>query len=111
MVLKARVINKFRDKLNNLNVCHVGDIIEVSEDRFNSLRNSTLGKFVEKVEELEQNETEAEELKEDSEEEKVALYDLNKKELIDYSSEYNLDLDMKMTKEEMIEEIKKAESK
>ncbi len=98
--MKARVINKFKDKLNNLQVREVGDIIEVSEDRFEKLRNSPLGRFVEKTG-----------VKEEAIEEKVILNDLNKRELIDYSSKYKLELDMRMTKEEIIEEIKKVESK
>lgn len=96
--MKAKVIKKFKDKLSDFKIREVGEIIEVNNERYDELIKSPLGVFVEVINEEEGGQ-------------ETDLENLTKKELVDHGSNLKLKLDMKMTKEEMIEEIKKVVTK
>lgn len=86
--IRVKVIKKFRDKLDNYKIKKTGEIIEVTRERYKELSTSPLGVFVEKLEKVVDVE--------------VDLGVMTKKELVEYANIKGIELDMKMTKKEMI---------
>jgi len=83
--LNVKVLRKFRDKYTK-EVYEKGDIIEVTNERYEEINSTAHGVLVEKIQE-------------------VDFESMTKKELVEYAKEKGIDLDMKMTKAEMIKEL------
>lgn len=84
--MKAKVIKKFIDKYTK-EVYEIGQIIEVANERYEEINSTAHGILIEKVED------------------DIDLSNMTKKELVEYAKEKGIELDMKMTKAEMIEEL------
>ena len=83
--MNVKVLRKFRDKYTK-EVYEKGDIIEVTNERYEEINSTAHGVLVEKIQE-------------------VDFDSMTKKELVEYAKEKGIDLDMKMTKAEMIKEL------
>lgn len=83
--MKARVLRRFKDKYTK-KIYEKGDIIEVDNERYEEINSTAHGILVEKLDEID-------------------LGSMTKKELVEYAKEKGIELDMKMTKAEMIEEL------
>lgn len=83
--MNVKVLRKFRDKYTK-EVYEKGDIIEVTNERYEEINSTAHGVLVEKIQE-------------------VDFESMTKKELVEYAKEKGIDLDMKMTKAEMIKEL------
>lgn len=88
-MLKVKVVKRFRDKLDNMKIKEVGEVIEVSKERYKELVTSPFGVFVEEL----------------AKDEIIDLDNMTKKELIKYAKTKDISLDTKMTKKEMIKEL------
>ena len=84
--MKARVLRRFKDKYTK-KIYEKGDIIEVNNERYEEINSTAHGILIEKVED------------------DIDLSNMTKKELVEYAKEKGIELDMKMTKAEMIEEL------
>lgn len=89
--MKAKVIRRFIDKYTK-NLHEIGDVLEINDERFAELSGEPPNNFVK-------------EIKEDKPT-KEHLESMAKKELVDFASKQNIELNMRMTKDEMIKEIK-----
>lgn len=83
--LKARVLRRFRDKYTKKNY-EKGDIIEVDNERYEEINSTAHGILVEKLDEID-------------------LGSMTKKELVEYAKNKGIELDMRMTKAEMLKEL------
>jgi len=84
--MRAKVITKFQDK-NTKALHEVGDTIEITDERFEEINSASYRVFVEAVDE-------------------VDFDSMTKKEIVNYAEEKDIDLNMNMTKKEMIESLK-----
>lgn len=84
--MKVKVLQKFRD--NKLKCIHnEDDVIEISKERYEEL-NSVSPDLVEAIEE-----------------ESVNFDSMTKKEIVKFAEDKGIDLNMRMTKKEMVEEL------
>lgn len=84
--MKAKVIKKFIDKYTK-EVYEIGQIIEVANERYEEINSTAHGILVEKVED------------------DIDLSNMTKKELVEYAKNKGIELDMRMTKAEMLKEL------
>lgn len=83
--MKVKVIKKFIDK-NTKEVYEIGQIIEVTNERYEEINSTAHGILVEKLDEID-------------------LGSMTKKELVEYAKNKGIELDMRMTKAEMLKEL------
>ena len=82
--MKVKVIRQFRDKYTK--VLHKKDsILEVDKGRFEEINSTPFGLLVEEI--------------------AIDYENMTKKELVELAKEKDIDLDMKMTRKEMIKEL------
>ncbi len=86
--MKVRVIKAFRDK-DTKSILKSGQVIEVTEERFSELTGPQ-GIFVE-------------EIKEEHQVDSSKFENMNKTEIIEYAKGLDVELNMEITKAEMIE--------
>lgn len=86
----VKVIKRFKDKYTK-EIKEVGQVMKITKERYEQLATSPSGVFVEKLEIVE--------------DEVVYLDDMTKKELVEYAKNKGIELDMRMTKAEMIKEL------
>lgn len=83
--MKVKVLSKFRDKYTK-EIYETGQIIDITHERYEEINSTAHGVLVEKIQ--------------------VVDFDsMTKKELVKYAKEKGIELDMKMTKAEMIKEL------
>lgn len=83
--MKVKVLRRFKDKYTK-QVYDKGRIIEVTNERYEEINSTAHGILVEKLDEID-------------------LGSMTKKELVEYAKNKGIELDMRMTKAEMIEEL------
>lgn len=83
--MKVRVLRRFRDKYTK-KLYKKGRIIEVTNERYEEINSTAHGILVEKLDEID-------------------LGSMTKKELVEYAKNKGIELDMRMTKAEMIKEL------
>ena len=83
--MKVKVLKKFRDKYTK-ELYTKGQIIDVTNERYEEINSTAHGVLVEKIQE-------------------VDFDSMTKKELVEYAKEKGIDLDISMTKKEMIKEL------
>jgi len=83
--MKVKVLRKFRDKYTK-EIYETGQIIDITHERYEEINSTAHGVLVEKIQE-------------------VDFDSMTKKELVEYAKEKGIELDMKMTKAEMIKEL------
>ena len=83
--MKVKVLRKFRDKYTK-QVYDKGQIIEVTNVRYKEINSTAYGILVEKLNEID-------------------VGNMTKKELVEYAKNKGIELDMRMTKAEMIKEL------
>ena len=83
--MKVKVLRNFRDKYTK-KLYKKGQIIDVTNERYEEINSTAHGVLVEKIQE-------------------VDFDSMTKKELVEYAKEKGIDLDMSMTKKEMIKEL------
>lgn len=82
--MKVRAIRSFIDKYSIKSISK-GKIIEITEERFSELTAGPRGVFVEEIKE------------------ELSFENLTKSELVEFGKKENIELSMKMNKNEMIE--------
>lgn len=89
--MKVKVISKFIDK--HTNTLHFeGEILEIEPKRVEEINSSLSYQFLESINESE---------------ETPSLSKLSKKELLELANQRSIDIDSKMTKLEIVKELKK----
>ena len=83
--MKVKVIKKFIDKYTK-EVYEIGQIIEVANERYEEINSTAHGILVEKLDEID-------------------LGSMTKKELIEHAKNKGIELDIRMTKAEMLKEL------
>ena len=83
--MRVKVLKRFKDKYTK-KIYEIGEIIEVTNERYEEINSTAHGVLVEKIQE-------------------VDFDSMTKKELVEYAKEKGIELDMKMTKAEMIKEL------
>jgi len=83
--MKVRVLRRFRDKYTK-KIYGIGEIIEVTNERYEEINSTAHGILVEKLDEID-------------------LGSMTKKELVEYAKNKGIELDMRMTKAEMLKEL------
>lgn len=83
--MRVKILRKFRDKYTK-EVYEKGDIIEVTNERYEEINSTAHGILVEKLDEID-------------------LGSMTKKELIEYAKNKGIELDMRMTKAEILKEL------
>lgn len=83
--MKVKVLRKFRDKYTK-QVYDKGQIIEVSNERYEEINSTAHGILVEKLDEID-------------------VRSMTKKELVEYAKNKGIELDMRMAKAEMLKEL------
>ena len=83
--MKVKVLRRFKDKYTK-QVYDKGKIIEVTNERYEEINSTAHGILVEKLDEID-------------------LGSMTKKELVEYAKNKGIELDMRMTKAEMIKEL------
>ena len=83
--MKVKVLRRFKDKYTK-QVYDKGQIIEVSNERYEEINSTAHGILVEKLDE-------------------INLGSMTKKELVEYAKNKGIELDMRMTKAEMLKEL------
>ncbi len=83
--MRVKVLKRFKDKYTK-KIYEIGEIIEVTNERYEEINSTTHGILVEKVEE-------------------INFESMTKKELAEYAKNKGIKLNVKMTKEEMIKEL------
>ena len=83
--MKVKVVRRFRDKYTK-KIYGIGEIIEVSHERYEEINSTAYGVLVEKLDEID-------------------LGSMSKKELVEYAKIKGIELDMRMTKADMIKEL------
>ena len=83
--MKARVLRRFKDKYTK-KIYEKGDIIEVDNERYEEINSTAHGILVEKLDEID-------------------LGSMTKKELVEYAKNKGIELNMRMTKAEMLKEL------
>lgn len=83
--MKVRVLRRFSDKYTK-KIYGIGEIIEVTNERYEEINSTAHGILVEKLDEID-------------------LGSMTKKELVEYAKNKGIELDMRMTKAEMIKEL------
>ena len=83
--MKVKVIKKFIDKYTK-EVYEIGQIIEVANERYEEINSTAHGILVEKLDEID-------------------LGSMTKKELVEYAKNKGIELNMRMTKAEMLKEL------
>lgn len=83
--MKAKVLRKFRDKYTK-EIYETGQIIDITHERYEEINSTAHGILVEKLDEID-------------------LGSMTKKELVEYAKNKGIELDMRMTKAEMLKEL------
>ena len=83
--MKAKVLKQFKDKYTK-ELYKKGQVIEVTNERYEEINSTAHGILVEKLDEID-------------------LGSMTKKELVEYAKNKGIELDMGMTKAEMIKEL------
>jgi len=83
--MKTKVLRKFRDKYTK-EIYETGQIIDITHERYEEINSTAHGILVEKLDEID-------------------LGSMTKKELVEYAKNKGIELDMRMTKVEMIKEL------
>jgi len=83
--MKVRVVKKFVDKYTK-QVYEIGQIIDITHERYEEINSTAHGILVEKLDE-------------------INLESMTKKELVEYAKNKGIELDMRMTKAEMLKEL------
>jgi len=83
--MKVKVLRNFRDKYTK-KLYKKGQIIDVTNERYEEINSTAHGILVEKLNEID-------------------LGSMTKKELIEYAKNKGIELDMRMTKAEMLKEL------
>ena len=84
--MKVRVLRRFRDKYTK-KIYGIGEIIEVTNERYEEINSTAHGILVEPIEE------------------EINLEDMTKKEIIKYAEKKGIELNPRMTKADMIKEL------
>lgn len=84
--MKAKVLRKFRDKYTK-EIYETGQIIDITHERYEEINSTAHGILIEKVED------------------DIDLSNMTKKELVEYAKNKGIELDMRMTKAEMLKEL------
>lgn len=91
--MNVKVLRKFRDKYTK-EVYEKGDIIEVTNERYEEINSTAHGVLVKAIEEINAEPGQ-----------KVNFEDMTKKEIIEYAKSKGVELNTRMTKAEMIKEL------
>lgn len=83
--MRVKVLKRFKDKYTK-KIYEIGEIIEVTNERYEEINSTAHGVLVEKLDEID-------------------LGSMTKKELVEYAKNKGIELDMRMTKAEMIKEL------
>ena len=83
--MRVKVLKRFKDKYTK-KIYEIGEIIEVTNERYEEINSTAHGILVKKVEE-------------------INFESMTKKELVEYAKNKGIELNMKKTKEEMIKEL------
>ena len=83
--MKVKVVRRFRDKYTK-KLYKKGQIIEVTNERYEEINSTAHGILVEKLNEID-------------------VGNMTKKELVEYAKNKGIELDMRMTKAEMLKEL------
>ena len=83
--MKVKVVKKFIDKYTK-EVYETGQIIDITHERYEEINSTAHGILVEKLDE-------------------INLGSMTKKELVEYAKNKGIELDMRMTKAEMLKEL------
>lgn len=83
--MKVRVVKKFVDKYTK-EIYEAGQIIDITHERYEEINSTAHGILVEKLD-------------------KINLESMTKKELVEYAKNKGIELDMRMTKAEMLKEL------
>ena len=83
--MKAKVLKQFKDKYTK-KLYKKGQIIDVANERYEEINSTAHGILVKKLD-------------------KIDLGSMTKKELVEYAKNKGIELDMRMTKVEMIKEL------
>lgn len=83
--MRVKVLKRFKDKYTK-KIYEIGEIIEVTNERYEEINSTAHGILVEKLDEID-------------------LGSMTKKELVEYAKNKGIELDMRMTKAEMIKEL------
>ena len=83
--MKVKVVKKFIDKYTK-EVYETGQIIDITHERYEEINSTAHGILVEKLDEID-------------------LGSMTKKELVEYAKNKGIELDMRMTKAEMLKEL------
>ena len=84
--MKVKVLRKFRDKYTK-QVYDKGQIIEVTNERYEEINSTTHGILVKAIED------------------EINFENMTKKELLEYAKSKGMELDSKLTKKELIKEL------
>lgn len=82
--MKVKVLKNFRDKYTK-DLHKKGTEIEITKERYEEINSTAFGVLVKAV--------------------NIDLDNMTKKELVEYAKNKDIELDMKMTKKEMIKEL------
>ena len=83
--MKVKVVKKFIDKYTK-EVYETGQIIDITHERYEEINSTAHGILVEKLDEID-------------------LGSMTKKELVEYAKNKGIELNMRMTKAEMLKEL------
>lgn len=83
--MKVKVVKKFIDKYTK-EVYETGQIIDITHERYEEINSTAHGVLVEKLD-------------------KINLESMTKKELVEYAKNKGIELNMRMTKAEMLKEL------
>ena len=83
--MRVRVVKKFIDKYTK-EVYETGQIIDITHERYEEINSTAHGVLVEKLDE-------------------INLESMTKKELVEYAKNKGIELNMRMTKAEMLKEL------
>lgn len=83
--MKVKVVKKFIDKYTK-EVYETGQIIDITHERYEEINSTAHGILVEKLDE-------------------INLESMTKKELVEYAKNKGIELNMRMTKAEMLKEL------
>lgn len=83
--MRVKVLKRFKDKYTK-KIYEIGEIIEVTNERYEEINSTAHGILVEKLDEID-------------------LGSMTKKELVEYAKNKGIELDMRMTKAEMLKEL------
>lgn len=97
--MKVKVIKDYRDKYTR-GLHKVNEELTITKERFEEINSTALGVFVEEIKEELPKEPQNDSSLENKE---IDFENMTKKELVEYAASKKIELDMDMTKKEMID--------